>query len=117
MKIKITGKTPEMLNENIVCVMNIATVVAGHGNIPDEYDISGPERSGKYWYRDDNRFVIYGSTNNWFAYVREEDELSITVEFNYRYDNNGVSDALAAVIALRIHDFVSVDNWSQNNKT
>jgi len=111
MEITITGKTPEMLQENIACVMNIAAVIAGHGNIPTPEDMADAERSGKYWYFDTetNRYIIMGSANNWFANVRGRSELSVTVEFRYRYDSNGVADALATVIAKRIHDFVTVN--------
>ena len=108
--ITITGLSLEMLQENISCVMNIATVVAGNGNIPDQWDIAAPENSGKYWYREENTFVIYGSANNWFAYVRNETDLSITVECSYRYDRRGVAAALSQLIALRIHDFVKLED-------
>lgn len=108
MTITITHKNPEVFNEYLTSVLNIACVVAGHGNIPTDIEQTIPQH-GRYWWRDHNRFHLYSTANDWWANVRAESESSITLQFSKRHDNNGVSDALATLIALRMPDAVTLN--------
>ena len=95
MKIKITGRNEELFKAQLKDILNVATVVAGTGTIPDEYDIDEAERLGRYWVREENRFNILGSSNNNWANIREEGENYIVIEFSTRYDRMGLPKAKA----------------------
>ena len=110
MTITIAHKNPEVFNEYLTSVLNIACVVAGHGNIPTDMDQIYTQQTGRYWWRDHNRFHLYSTSNDWWANIQAESENSITLSFSKRGDNNGVADALATLIALRMPDFVKLDN-------
>lgn len=117
MTIKITGRNAELFQENLTAVLNIACVVAGHGNIPTEQDIQDPGRSGRYWYRETdhgaNRFQLYPTSNDWWANIRGEGENFIVLEFQYRYDRHGVAEALTNLLLIRFanSDFVSLASF------
>ena len=109
MNITIQHPNPEVFTEYLTSVLNIACVVAGHGNIPSDIEQESPERLGRYWWREGARFNLYSTANNWWANVHEESETSIKLSLQARNDTSGVADALAALIALRMPDFVTLN--------
>lgn len=109
MRLTISHKNPEVLKEYLVCALNIACIVAGHGNIPTELEQKSPEQYGRYWWREYNRFHLYSTSNDWIANILEETENSITLSFYKRHDTNGCADALANLIALRMPDVTTIN--------
>jgi hypothetical protein len=89
--VKIKGDTPEHLNAMITAVMNMACVIFGRGQIPTTRDIAEPEKGGQYWYKntEENKFELLPMLNNHKAFIRDEGELYMTVEFHSRYDRDG----------------------------
>jgi len=109
MQIKITGRTPELFNQFLKSVLNIATVVAQYGYLPTRDDISDPERTGRYWFREGDSFRIASISNNMFCSIREEGENYMVLEFSYRYDKDGIfANALTNLLAARFRDEVEV---------
>jgi hypothetical protein len=86
MNIKITGRNKELFQENLKNILNVATVVAGTGTIPDEYDIENAETRGRYFVREKKKFTILGSSNNNWAHILEEGENYIIIDFLTRYE-------------------------------
>jgi len=109
MKLKITGRSPEIFNETLIGVLNIACVVAGWGRIPTDHDIE--TASGRYWQRetDNARFQLLPIGNDYWANIREEGESYIVIEFSYRYDRTGICVALSNLILLRFPENVTID--------
>ncbi len=109
MQIKITGRTPELFRQFLESVLNIATVVAQYGYLPTRDDIQDPERTGRYWFRENDSFKIASISNNMFCLIREEGELYMVLEFSYRYDKDGIfANALTNLLAARFRDEVEV---------
>lgn len=110
MLIKITGQTPELFNENLTAVLNIASVIAMRGYIPSETDQANPQGAGRYWYREAGapRYQLFPSSNDYWANVRHEGENYIVLEFSYRYDRRRLCDVLAALILVRFPDVEDV---------
>lgn len=109
MQIKITGRTPELFNQFLKSVLNIATVVAQYGYLPTRDDISDPERTGRYWFREGESFRIASISNNMFCSIREESGTHMVLDFSYRYDKDGIfANALTNLLAARFRDEVEV---------
>lgn len=104
MLLKITGRSPELFQENLTAVLNIATVFCQGGYIPTEQEQDDPEGHGRYWRREDQRFHLFPSANNHWAHVQEETETSIVLSFRYRYDRNGLMDNLTNLLYLRFQE-------------
>ncbi len=81
-------------------VFNIASVFAGIGNLPTEMEIRNPMQYGRYWWREGNKIHLYSISNDWWAWITEETDESMTIQITYRYDKGGVSDAIMQAIGL-----------------
>jgi len=97
MKIKITGKTVELLSEFTESVLNIAAAVAFRGDLEQVYITS-----------DRDKHDLCPPVNNYWAYVRECDDTFIVLEFAYRYDNAGLCDALCLLLKARFKDEIEI---------
>lgn len=102
MLLKITGRNPERFQENLTAILNIATVLCQRGHIPTDIEQSDPPKHGRYWWREgQDRFHLYSMSNDYWAHIEDEGETLITLSFRYRYDRNGLMDALINLIHLR----------------
>jgi hypothetical protein len=116
MKIKITGKSPELFEHYLTAVLNLAAVAAMGGHIPTQREINESSRIGRYWYRDNDgvaigRFNLYPMSNDYYANIREEGENYIVLDFWYRYDRAGGGSFVAALcnfLEIRFFDNVSI---------
>lgn len=109
MKLKISHPDCGIFREILTSVLNIATVIAQSGDLPTEHDIKYPQGSGRYWYREDDRYHLAGASNNWWAFVRSESENSIVLEFRFRYDiRTDFCDSLCRLIAVRFSNVVEI---------
>ena len=108
MTIKIQHPNPEVFQQYLKGVLNLACAVAGHGRIPTLEERANPDHYGRYWWRGDSRYHLYSVTNNWWAKVQSETETSIELSFSYRYDRNRVADALCILLEKRFPDFVTI---------
>lgn len=86
MKLEIFGKNKNLA---LISILNIACVACMKGCIPEEYAMkdNNPERLGLYWYRYANKIHLYGLANNHWAYILEENDNHILLEFKFRYDH------------------------------
>ena len=108
MNINVQHPNPEVFQEYLKCVLNLACVVAGHGNIPTPEEQANPDQYGRYWWREDSCYNLYSLNNDWWAKVESETETSMELYFLYRYDRNGVADALCVLLQKRFPDFVTI---------
>ena len=101
MKIKITGKSPELFEHYLTAVLNLAAVAAMGGHIPDKREIEDPQRFGRYWYREKegatlDRFNLYPFSNDYFAAVIDEAKIIL-----YSILRIGVTVRAAALLLRR----------------
>lgn len=117
MKIKITGKSPELFDHYLTAVLNLAAVAAMGGHIPSQREIEAPdELKQRYWFREKDgttldRFNLYPMSNDYYVNVREEGENFIVLDFWYRYDRAGGGSFFAALcdlLSVRFYDNVSI---------
>lgn len=107
--IRVEAKDTEMLKEYLYSILNIAIVISLGGRIPDERDIANAKGSGFFWFRDGDRYCLAPHSNNYWAFVREEGENFIVLEFAYRYDkNNEFADTLTKLLAIRFPVFTKI---------
>ena len=100
--IKISGKTPEQLKSNIVCALNIGSLIASRGHLPNE---KGRENSSYWWLYKDGKdgwegWDLYPNVNNYWVYIDKKSETSMQLRFHYRYDdkeNTWVSTVVNAI--------------------
>ncbi len=105
MKIRITGRNETHFKNNLNNALNIASLIARGGSMPDPGDLKQNETRG-VWFRksdDFNGYVLFPSVNSHFAYVRGQDLFGVEVEFTYRYDSeylfrDGVLHAIKAAL-------------------
>lgn len=110
MYVKIKGKDAADLEINIDRVMNLACMAFRRGRLLRDYDMEN-RRRGEFWYREGNTFELYPTLNNDKAFVRNEGELFIVVEFYSRYDSKKKkSIALSNLIAALFVDDVELIN-------
>lgn len=85
---KVKGRNKELYDRTLKNVLDVAFSICSQGYIPTEWDIEKPERSGMYWYleEDNNRYNIVPSNNNYWLNIRDKGENFIVLEFNCRYD-------------------------------
>lgn len=107
--IKIQHKNPEVFQGYLICVLNVACVVAGHGHIPTEREQANPDQYGRYWWREDKRYHLCSTNNDWWANIQHESENSMTLSFSCRYGRIGLADALCTLLELRFPDFVTIE--------
>jgi len=82
--IKITSRNEELFKDTLERCLNLG-VVAATGQIPSAWDIEHADRMGMYWSRNEDRYYIYGASNDFWAFIRAEGENTITLEFMARY--------------------------------
>jgi len=98
MKLKISHPNPEVFQEILKDVLNISTVVALGGQIPSELEMNNPSQRGRYWWKDEDRYHLASSNNDWWAFIREEYQTSIVLEIRRRNDTKGAADALTLLL-------------------
>jgi len=86
--IKVFAKTHEIKTQILESVLNVACVAAMRGYIPTNLDKNEPQITGRYWWREGDKFHLYGMGNNHWAFVRDEDETHTIIEFMYRYEGS-----------------------------
>lgn len=101
--LKVTGRDTEELEIYKKRILNIACIVASGGIIPDEEDILSAKQKGRYWYHNtdhgNNRYDLFGVSNDWWAFIRDEGPTHIVLEFSYRYDRNKRAKLLTELLA------------------
>ena len=114
MKLKIEGKSKELFDHYLTSVLNTASVVVMGGHIPNQIEVEQPERHGRYWFREtgdgSNKFNLYPMSNNYWAFITDEGDNIITLEFRYRYDtgDDAFSNALVHLLSIRFRDAVTI---------
>lgn len=108
MQIKISHHNPIIFNEILEDVLNIATVVALGGQIPSEMEMNAPSQRGRYWWRENERYHLASSNNDWWAFIREESPTAMTLEFRRRNDTKGVADALSQLLVALFRNDVEI---------
>ena len=108
MTIKVQHPSRGVFQRYLECALNTACVIAGHGNIPTPEEQANPDQYGRYWWREGSRYNLWSVTNDWWANVQSETETSMELSFSYRYDQNGVADALCVLLQKRFPDFVTI---------
>lgn len=97
MKIKITGKNADLLQEFLTSVINVACAIAWRGE------------DGSYWNFEADKYDLFPATNNYWAFVRERGENFIVLEFRYRYDNgSALADAMCVLMKARFSDEIEL---------
>lgn len=82
--------------DQLVNILNICSLVAHAGVLPNQRSIENPEHHSGYWYRDGDKFQLGG--NNYWAFVQEECEEFIVIELRYRYDTRNVMEHLTQML-------------------
>ena len=100
MKIKITANSNNQLRKRIENVLLTASVIMSEGFIPNNVRKYNNQQAGYLFYRDGDRFVINGYTNNDWANIRSETETEIILEFNHRYGWKEKNRVLSEVVAV-----------------
>lgn len=110
MKLKITGHNKERFNENLTDFLNMATMICHKGYIPEPRDIELAETHGNWWWLDkrEGTYYILGGSNNIWCNIKSQDELSITVSFNFRYDSKREKEIAISNVLVAFLDFVEV---------
>lgn len=103
MKIQIIHPNPEIVQQTLNNVLNIACITALGGFIPTERDQANPELTGTYWYREDDKIHLAGINNDFWGYITDETETSVTLEFRYRR-NHLFGDLLCQMLVGRFTD-------------
>lgn len=87
-QVKITGRNKELFQNFLEKALNIATMIARKGVLPDAYHLEEKnlDRLGEWWVLHDKTYNILGTVNNHKAFIRDQGENAITLEFSYRYD-------------------------------
>ncbi len=62
--IKVFAKTHEIKTQILESVLNVACVAAMRGYIPTNLDKNEPQITGRYWWREGDKFHLYGMGNN-----------------------------------------------------
>ena len=70
MKIKITGKNADLLQEFLTSVINVACAIAWRG------------AENLYWNLDGDKYDLCPATNNYWAFVRERGDNFIVLEYD-----------------------------------
>lgn len=96
MKIKITGKNADLLQEFLTSVINVACAIAWRG------------AENLYWNLDGDKYDLCPATNNYWAFVRERGDNFIVLEFRYRYDSTGLADAMCVLMKARFNDEIEL---------
>ena len=108
MKLKIIPKNKNTLKATLKEILDIACVVCSKA-IPEERHIKEPQRLGKYWYRQDNKIHLWPIANNHWAYITEETDESLFLEFKFRYDfQRKQEEALVRLIEVFFQDEIAV---------
>lgn len=109
MKIQITHPNPLIVHQTLNNVLNIACVVALGGFLPDEEEQRNPQRFGKFWYREGEKVHLAAISNDFWAWVTDETETSVTVEFSCRYSLN-FNDSLCQLLFIRFRPDIKLIN-------
>lgn len=97
MKLKITGKNADLLQEFFTSVINIACAIAWRGE----------DRS--YWSFEADKYDLCPPTNNYWAFIVERGENFIVLEFRYRYDKGAaLADAMCVLMKERFNDEIEL---------
>lgn len=108
MKIKIIPKNKSRLEIILKEILDISCVVCSK-SIPTQKHIEDPKTFGKYWYRDGNKIHLYSIANNHWAYITEETNESLILEFKFRYDyQRKQEEALIRLIEVFFDNEVAV---------
>lgn len=100
MKIKITANSNNQLRNRVESVLLTASVIMSEGFIPNNVRKYNNQQSGYLFYREDDRFIINGCTNNDWANIRSETETETVLEFNHRYGWKEKNRVLSEVMAV-----------------
>ena len=110
--IKVLGKNPEQLKSNIESVLNIASMIASRGHLPNE---KGRENSAYWWLYKDGKdgwegWDLYPTVNNYWVYIDKKSETFMELRFHYRYDGkeNVWVKSVISVIKLALQDDVEL---------
>ena len=106
--IKITGHSPENLQENIERVMNLACVAFRRGAMPSDYDIDTAATRGLFWTKVDGIYHLLPTANNAMAFVREYETAYVVIEFHYRYDSDRKHEKALDELMAVFFDCVSI---------
>ncbi|MCU0337872.1 MAG: hypothetical protein MUF12_08480 [Sediminibacterium sp.] len=112
MELRISGRSEEQFNENLVSFLNVSTFICLRGTIPKQWDIDKAETGGRWWTKEahNRRFNILGIVNDNWLNIRKEGENFIVVEFNFRYDRHFEKKKSISNLMLAFFDFVSIEN-------
>jgi hypothetical protein len=108
LEVRITGRTKEQFQSNLERFLNVATFISLSGSIPTQREIDNASTTGRWWYRDGDRFQLLGIANNDWLNIRAEEELQMDVEFNYRYDIQSRKKKAITALMLAFFDFVLI---------
>ena len=100
MKIKITANSNNQLRKRVEDVLITASVIISEGFILHNIVEYNNQQTGYLFYRDGDKFVINGSTNNDWANIRSETETDMILEFNHRYRWKDKNRVLSEVISV-----------------
>lgn len=96
MKIKITGKSAELLQEFLTSTINVACAIAWRGE------------DGAYWNFEGDKYDLCPPVNNYWAYIRDRGDNFVVLEFAYRYDSTGLCDAICLLLKARFRDEIEI---------
>lgn len=102
MKLQINANSPDSLKTTLECILNIASVFAGNGYIPTQQDQENRQQYGTFWWRENDKIHLHSNANDWWGWITNETETSITLRFTYRLGNSIVPQ-----LAFRIFKFIS----------
>ena len=110
-QIKITTSSPEYFRHVFERIMNLACIAAQAGYLPEHSEKADPIRYGRFWYREENKIHLFPAGNDYKAFLSDETDNSVTVEFHYRYSRGAAfENALCALVKVQFHDYVEVLN-------
>lgn len=108
--IKVECKSPELLEETLRRIINVAAVVASSGNLPTDYDQRNPALGRVPLWTSDKTCDLYPVVNDYKMHIQERGENYATVWFQYRYDRPAISliASLEKLLAARFSENVTV---------